>query len=413
MASLSNDPGGTRRILVIVDGKRRTIRLGDIPKRQAEGILREITALSSARIDGSAPPERTAKWLAGIDSKLRKRLVTAGLVAPTEPVAAKQAPTVAELAAQFEAQRFPRLKLNTQANYKRSFARFVAMVGADKLVSDVTPGDAEAFRDKLLNDGAAEATARRHCADACILMGYAVKHRIIDRNPFVDCGDAVPRKIRGTKHTADISNETFAKVLAVVESPELRLAFCLSRYGGLRVPSEIRGLRWSDVDWGRRRFRVLSPKTERYEGRAERMVPLFPELMKAFEALYLTREGDDDALVMPWVSQRPGNYVARQLVAAAERAKVTRWPRIMHNMRATRQTELEHDYPTHVVCAWLGNSPDVARETYLRVRDEDFDKAAQKVAQKAAQKAAQSLHATRRNTKKDTSTDEQAEAAKC
>ncbi len=31
-------------------------------------------------------------------------------------------------------------------------------------------------------------------------------------------------------------------------------------------------------------------------------------------------------------------------------------PRFFQNARSSRQTELEEHFPTHVVCAWLGNS---------------------------------------------------------
>jgi hypothetical protein len=41
-------------------------------------------------------------------------------------------------------------------------------------------------------------------------------------------------------------------------------------------------------------------------------------------------------------------------------------------MRSTRQTELvASGFPSHVVCAWLGNSTDVANEHYLQVTDAD------------------------------------------
>jgi hypothetical protein len=41
----------------------------------------------------------------------------------------------------------------------------------------------------------------------------------------------------------------------------------LSRYGGLRVPSEAFPLRWADIDWDGRMF-VRSPKTEHHDGGA-------------------------------------------------------------------------------------------------------------------------------------------------
>jgi len=48
---------------------------------------------------------------------------------------------------------------------------------------------------------------------------------------------------------------------------------------------------------------------------------------------------------------------------------------LFHNLRATRQTELEDQFPSHVVCAWLGNSRAVAREHYLRANDDHFSRA--------------------------------------
>ena len=41
----------------------------------------------------------------------------------------------------------------------------------------------------------------------------------------------------------------------------------------------------------------------------------------------------------------------------------------MVNLRKTRQIELTDIHPQHVVCAWLGNSEDVAKKHYLKVTD--------------------------------------------
>ena len=48
----------------------------------------------------------------------------------------------------------------------------------------------------------------------------------------------------------------------------------------------------------------------------------------------------------------------------------------MVNLRKTRQIELTDIHPQHVVCAWLGNSEDVAKKHYLKVTDEDYKHAA-------------------------------------
>jgi hypothetical protein len=40
------------------------------------------------------------------------------------------------------------------------------------------------------------------------------------------------------------------------------------------------------------------------------------------------------------------------------------------------ETELQRQFPLHVVCSWLGNSPRIAQQSYLLVTEDDFAKAA-------------------------------------
>jgi hypothetical protein len=55
---------------------------------------------------------------------------------------------------------------------------------------------------------------------------------------------------------------------------------------------------------------------------------------------------------------------------------ISGWPRLFHAMRGSRQTELQREFPLHVVCSWLGNSPRIAEQSYLLVTEDDFAKAA-------------------------------------
>ncbi len=63
------------------------------------------------------------------------------------------------------------------------------------------------------------------------------------------------------------------------------------------------------------------------------------------------------------------------------RAGVSGWPRLFHTVslregRSSRQTELQREFPLHVVCSWLGNSQLIAQQSYLLVTEDDFTKAA-------------------------------------
>jgi hypothetical protein len=68
---------------------------------------------------------------------------------------------------------------------------------------------------------------------------------------------------------------------------------------------------------------------------------------------------------------------------------------LFQNLRSTRETELAESWPEHVVCAWIGNSKAVAKEHYLQVTEEHFERAAKILPSDntAAQNAAQQMHA--------------------
>ncbi len=55
---------------------------------------------------------------------------------------------------------------------------------------------------------------------------------------------------------------------------------------------------------------------------------------------------------------------------------MTPWPKMWHNLRATRETELAESVPIHAVCQWIGHSEAVAKRHDLQVTDEHFAQAA-------------------------------------
>jgi len=51
------------------------------------------------------------------------------------------------------------------------------------------------------------------------------------------------------------------------------------------------------------------------------------------------------------------------------------WPKLMQNLRATRETELLAHYPAKDVTSWLGNSTAVAHKHYAMTMQASFDRA--------------------------------------
>jgi integrase len=154
---------------------------------------------------------------------------------------------------------------------------------------------------------------------------------------------------------------------------EWRLLFALSRYGGLRCPSENLLLRWGDVDWARNRLMVHSPKTENHEGKEERTIPLFPELLPhLFSVSEQAAEGSEFVITR----YRDSNANLRaQFNRIVRRAGLKPWQKPFQNLRATRETELTASFPIHVVCEWIGNGTLIAAKHYLQVTDGHFDQA--------------------------------------
>ncbi|MBX3419288.1 MAG: site-specific integrase [Pirellulaceae bacterium] len=137
----------------------------------------------------------------------------------------------------------------------------------------------------------------------------------------------------------------------------------LARFGGLRCPSEVLGLRWSDVDWDAGRLRIDSPKT------GLRFCPMFPELRVALSEAW---EVAPDGAVYVIERYRGAENLRTQFARIVERAGVPMWPKPFVNLRSTRRTELQESFPDHVINKWLGHSAAVAAKHYLQVTDDHW-----------------------------------------
>ena len=160
---------------------------------------------------------------------------------------------------------------------------------------------------------------------------------------------------------------TIRKVIDQLPNAECRLAVALARFAGLRCPSEISLLKWSEINWHEGRMLVHAPKTKR-KGKPTRIVPLFPELRPFLEDAF---EAAADGAVQCVKYSSDG--IRHHLKRAIDSAGVERWEKLFVNLRSSRQTELvQAGFPAHVVCEWLGNTTTVANKHYLQVNDADF-----------------------------------------
>lgn len=364
MASISTDPRGNRTIqFVASDRKRRSIRIGKIDIRTAKEVAAKIEALNVARINGATFGRELTEWLNIVSDALYTKLVSVGLVDSRD--AGKPVPTLGDFAAEFVAKR-DGLSESTLSSIRVAANRLIEHFGADAPLDCITPGQADDWLVWMkATKKYATATISRTVKHAKRIFRSAVRLGIIEESPFAD--------LRAKKQTNKarqlfVSQEKADAVLAALPDVEWRLVFALSRYGGLRCPSEMLRLTWQDIDWARDRFRVDSPKT------GERWVPIFAELRPYLTAAF---EAAEDGAVRVLTrrrasAQRWGMLLSRIL----KKAGIERWPKIFHNLRASRQTELTMRFSIGTVCRWLGNSIEVADAHYLTALDAEFEAAA-------------------------------------
>ncbi len=162
---------------------------------------------------------------------------------------------------------------------------------------------------------------------------------------------------------------------------------------------------WDDVSWDQDRIRVPSPKAEHHPGGECRWIPLFPQLRPILNSAWDEAQPGDEFVI----SRYRGLTVnlRTQIEKIINRAGLTPWPKLFHNLRATRETELALRLPIHIVCEWIGSSQAVVTKHYLQGTDEHFAEAS-KIAvgpTKVAQKSAQQHDAIR--------TDQQTEKTAC
>ena len=372
MASIVNDPNGRRRIqFVSPDGKRKTIRLGKVDRKTAEGVCRQVEHLLAARLSGQPIPRDTAVWLTTIGDTLRQRLARVGLLdlAPATPTVSQWCQDYLDSRSDWSAR--------TRSNVFFAVRLLVERLGDTKL-DKVTSADAEALVHALESQYASN-TVRRVTGYCRQIFAAAIKRGMLTRNPFADL-PGTTRPNRSRSHY--VSREEAQALIDAAPDAEWRLILALCRYAGLRFPSEVMALRWGDVLWDRDRMQVPNVKTRRKTGEAFRVVPLFPELRPYLEDAFALAAPGQEFVITRWRKRHYSMW--KMLQQIAHRAGVKLWPKPFVNMRASCATDLVQQYPYYVVTQWLGHTREIAESHYWQVTEEHYRQAAQKAAQQGA-----------------------------
>lgn len=361
MASLSRDAGGKKRIVFTdADGKRRTIWLGKLPVRAAEAIKVKVECLVASKMSGCGLGRETAHWVAELPQGLAEKLMRVELISPRETT------TLGDFLDKYIASRTD-LKPNTLKNYKQTQRSMIGYFGQERRLRDITPGDTDAWQVHLRNR-VALATAGRRVKRAKQFFNVAIRKGIIPENPLEDF--TAPAQVNPERlHYVTLADTQL--LLDACRTPLQRLMIALARFAGLRIPSELVGLRWSEVNWDRERFVVHAPKNERY-GKGRRIVPIFGSLTRPFhEAWEAAPEGEDRIFPDITLTSNKRTWLGKLAILAG----IELWEKPWVNMRAAAVTDGADRHPNHVCEAWFGHSDAIANKHYRQVTEAHFQAA--------------------------------------
>lgn len=334
------------------DGKQKQIYLGinhtQASANRAGDVIRELLL---CRYRGDVPPTDLMKRLKMLESRIQASIERHGLLGGwTGGV------TLGELIDRFMETKSG-IKEVSIRTFSDRFNRVRHYFDCSRPASSVTEDDASSFKAHLLKErGFSPVSAAASITDCRSMYRYAIRKKLVVENPF-ECIVAGP--LTNDSRFRFIERELIEKTLQYCIGDHVKFGVMLSRYAGLRIPSEIRHMKYSD--FGKEGFFVHeNTKTGRRE------VPFFHELREMFYSLKERNRKDEYVFPRSMVSKWG---LTSRYVGALERGKIERWPRLFNNLRASCVTEYDElGFTEKTLDSIFGNTERIRKRHYSGFR---------------------------------------------
>lgn len=331
------------RLRVYTAAGRRSIWLGRVTQPEAIAIQRHVDEIIASQTADLPIPRQTALWLDRLDSEIKAKLT-----AITGSVRTVRSSIDEYLHAKRDS-----LASSTAESVARSLAWLADSCG-HRRIDGVSTEDVATAYDSLEQ---AASTRGKIAKDWKAFFHWCEDNRWIVANPAKRLKTTV-----SVRKKQFVSVESINKILAVCDDSELRLVIVLSRFGGLRISSEIRDFSDSSIDRKLKRLRINDTKRG-----VTREIPLFREI-----AAELPAPGVEP---LPRLREMSHSGITRLFVECVRKAGIDPWPVPWHSMRASRETELITAFGVATASKWIGNSEKVAMTSYAIIPDSDWAKA--------------------------------------
>jgi integrase len=348
------------------DGKRRVLRLhsfGIRTKRDAASFAVRVESLLVIRDRALVPDERTLADIRGLHPRLRTFLGGAGLI-PREA----EERTVHQCLDAFLAVKRGQCKESSLRVLGRAAKHTKSFFPPNKALSEFAVSDVHDFNTWLRSQSGkqsaqmAEATVRKTCSVLCQMFRFAYANGWVRTNPVFESG--VKRSAAENEDRVFyVGVDAAEKLLAACESREERLMVGFARFAGLRMPSEIRELRWSNFANDFQVVKIYAPKTRRF-----REVPVMGDLYALLREDVIPH--DRSEFVFPRLRSYPSLSTAMRRII--RRSCIEDYPRALHNLRGSCITDWVGCHKSIAeVAGWAGHSVQVMTRHYLRAQSRE------------------------------------------
>jgi integrase len=224
-----------------------------------------------------------------------------------------------------------RLQITTRTNYQRHVERYIVPHLGRLKLADLTTDSIDDFKAALQREGRSDDLMRKVLVSLGSVMKHALRRRLIAQNVMAGFDKELPQRRSKLVVGTDIPEPCEIAALLAKYHGSYRPLLVVAIFGGLRS-SELRGLRWADVDLKRGELHVRQRADrhgtiDRPKSRAgERVVPLPPIAINTLKEFKL-RAKPGYELVFPSRSGKPmdhANIVTYGLVPAMKEAGVVK-----------------------------------------------------------------------------------------
>jgi hypothetical protein len=151
--------------------------------------------------------------------------------------------------------------------------------------------------------------------------------------------------------------------------PKERLALSFSQFCVFRYPSDVKNLKWIDID-----EKVIWIRSGKTGGRVFPLVPSIRNVLSIFRAV--CGDVDVNEFIFSDVRKHHGSFLSSCISSRMKELRIEKWSRLFNSLRASCITDYVKPgvLSETTIDGMFGNSTMIRKKFYIKSRKNDYDK---------------------------------------